>query len=94
MNCSPACGGGLLAGNRGKATMPDTNDQGETFGEWLLAQKDRGGAIGALVAATKADLKFPRRGSPESVRKRLNEMQADGDMHDAVEDTETDWRAC
>ena len=71
--------------------MPQTNDQGETFGEWLLTQKDREGAIADLIAAAKADRAFPRRGSPDDVRKRLNEMQADGDMHAVVDDAETDW---
>ena len=73
--------------------MPQTNDAGETFGEWLFAQKGRDGAIADLVAAAKADPKFPRRGSPDDVRKRLNEMQADGDMHAVVDDAETDWLA-
>lgn len=71
--------------------MPATNDQGETFGEWLLAQKYPEGPLAILVAAAKADPKFPRRGSPNDARKRLNEMQADGDMHAMVDDAETDW---
>ena len=71
--------------------MPQTNDTGQTFGEWLLAQKHRHGAIGDLAVAAMADPKFPRRGSPDDVRKRLNEMQADGDMHAVVDDAETDW---
>lgn len=70
-----------------------TNENGETFGEWLLAQKDREGAIGALAGAAKADPKFPRRGSPDEVRARLNELQADGDMHDALDDAEMDWKS-
>ncbi len=71
--------------------MPQKNDQGATFGEWLRAQVGRPGAAGDLAAAAKADPKFPRRGSPDDVRKRLNEMQADGDMHAVVDDAETDW---
>jgi len=71
--------------------MGQTNNQGETFGEWLLAQKYREGSIAILVAAAKADPKFPRRGSPDDVRKRLNEMQVDGDTHAVVDDAETDW---
>ena len=74
--------------------MPQTNDQGETFGEWLLAQKDATGSMADLIAAAKADRSFPRRGSPDDVRKRLNEMQADGDMHAVVDDAETDWLSC
>lgn len=61
-----------------------TNSEGETFGEWLLAQKGREGAIAELVAAAKSDRAFPRRGSPDDVRKCLNEMQADGDMHSST----------
>ena len=74
--------------------MAQTNNEGETFGEWLLAQKDREGAIGDLVTAAKADRAFPRRGNPDDVRRRLNEMQADGDMHAVVDDAETDWLSC
>ena len=73
--------------------MPQTNETGETFGQWLMAQNCRDGAIANLVTAAKADPKFPRRGSPDDVRKRLNEMQADGDMHAVVDDAETDWLA-
>jgi hypothetical protein len=73
--------------------MAKLNEHGETFGEWLLAQREREGAIGALVAAARADPKFPKRGSPDEVRARLNETQAEGDMHDAVDDAETDWRS-
>jgi hypothetical protein len=80
----------MLAPNR-EPTMPQTNEAGETFGDWLLAQKYPEGARAILIAAAKADPKFPRRGSPDDVRKRLNEMQADGDMHAVVDDAEADW---
>jgi hypothetical protein len=69
-----------------EATM--VNEHGETFGQWLVAQADREGSTGELA---KAAPKFPRRGGPDEVRARLNEMQADGDMHDAIDDAETDW---
>ncbi len=71
--------------------MPQTNDQGETFGEWLRAQAHRKSALGDLAVAAMADPKFPRRGSPDDVRKRLNEIQVDGDMHAVGDDAETDW---
>lgn len=71
--------------------MAQTNKDDETFCEWLLAQKDREGAIAELIAAAKADRAFPRRGSPDNVRKRLNEMQADGDMHAVFGDANPDW---
>ena len=70
-----------------------THDQGETFGEWQIAQTSREGAIAMLIAGTKADRLFSRSGSPDDVRKRLNEMQADGDMP-VVADAETDWMMC
>ena len=71
--------------------MAETNDQGTPFGEWLIGQTHRDGPLGDLASAAKADPKFPRRGSPDDIRKRLNEMQADGDMHAAVDDAESDW---
>jgi len=71
--------------------MPQTNNQGVTFGEWLLAQCSREDMLGDLASSAKADPKFPRRGSPDDVRKRLNEMQVDGDTHALVDDAETDW---
>lgn len=73
--------------------MPNTNDHGQTFGEWLMAQKMADGALGELVTVAMADPKFPRRGSLDDVRKRVNEMQADGDTHSAVDDAGADWRS-
>ena len=70
--------------------MPQTNDQGETSGGWLLAQKDREGAIADLIPAAKADRTFPLSGSPDDIPKDRNEMQADGDMYAVVDDAETD----
>lgn len=71
--------------------MQQTNDAGQTFGEWLLSRPQREDAVAGLVAAARADPRFPRWGSPDDVRKRLNEMQADGDMHAAGDEAETDW---
>jgi hypothetical protein len=62
-----------------------------SFGEWLLAQKDRKGWIGDLGKAAKADRDFPKRGSPDDVRKRLQQMGADGDVFEALDDAEMDW---
>ncbi|MEH3107170.1 MAG: hypothetical protein PGN09_07770 [Sphingomonas fennica] len=73
--------------------MRRTNDHGETFGAWLLAQKGREGLIGQLVDAAKADRGFPRDGDPEAVRKRLRNNYAEGDLFDAIDDAETDWLA-
>jgi hypothetical protein len=71
----------------------ETNHHGETFGAWLSIQKDRDGLVGQLVAGLKLDRRFPRNGSPEDVRKHLSAMQADGDLFEAVDEAETDWRA-
>ena len=70
--------------------MAQTIDQGVTFGEWLLVQKG-GGALARLIAAAKADPAFPQRGSPDDVRRRLQEMQADGDLLAVIDDAETEW---
>lgn len=74
-----------------EVTMPQPNQQGETFGAWLLAQRDRDGLVGQLVDGARADRKFPRDGSPEEVRKHLSAMQAEGDLFEAVDEAETDW---
>ena len=71
--------------------MADTNDNGETFGAWLLMQKDREGWVGELAKAARSDPKFPRSGGPEDVRARLRETMAEGDMFEAVDDAEGDW---
>lgn len=63
----------------------------QPFGEWLLAQKDRKGWIGDLSKAAKADRDFPKRGGPDEVRKRLQQMGADGDVFEALDDAELDW---
>ena len=62
-----------------------------TFGQWLLRQPDTEGFVGELIAAAKKDPHFPRRGDAEAVRKRLREVQAEGDLFQAVDDAELDW---
>lgn len=61
------------------------------FGRWVLEQIDRGGFIGELAKAAKADRGFPKDGGPDAVRKRLGDTGADPEMFDAVEDAELDW---
>ena len=63
------------------------------FGRWVLQQVERGGFLGDLAKAAKADRAFPKDGSPEAVRKRLSEQGADPDMHEALDDAELDWAA-
>lgn len=69
-----------------------TDEGEESFGSWLLRQKDRDGWVGDLAKAAKADPKFPRQGSPEDVRARLRETMAEGDMFETVDDAEGDWQ--
>ncbi len=71
--------------------MSNTNDHGETFGRWLLNQKDRDGWVGDLAKAARTDPKFPRDGDPNAVRARLRDTMAEGDMFEAVDDAESDW---
>ena len=66
-----------------KATQP--------FGRWLLAQIGQDGVIGDLARAAKADSKFPRDGDFGAISGRLNELQAEGEMHVALEDAEAAW---
>lgn len=70
-----------------------TNHHGETFGAWLRVQVDRDGLVGQLVAGAKADRRFPHDGSPDDVRRHLSAMQAEGDLFEAVDEAEIDWRA-
>ncbi|RZM34842.1 MAG: hypothetical protein EOP67_14920 [Sphingomonas sp.] len=74
----------------------DRDDDGvettrETFGRWLLKQRDRGDWIDPVADAARADRQFPKDGDPEAVRKRLREMSADGDAFAAIDDAEMDW---
>ncbi|GGE75295.1 hypothetical protein GCM10011404_04840 [Sphingomonas prati] len=71
--------------------MTNTNDNGETFGAWLLVQKDREGWVGDLAKAARSDPEFPRMGSPEDVRTRLRETMAGPNVFEAVDDAEADW---
>lgn len=68
-----------------------TEEEHMAFGRWLLLQVDRGGFVGQLAQAAKADRQFPKDGDPEAVRKRLNALGADPDMHEALDDAELDW---
>ena len=63
------------------------------FGAWLVRQGTRNRLVGSLAAAAGADRRFPRQDDPEAVRTYLRNAMADGDMFDAVEDAEADWRA-
>lgn len=64
-----------------------------SFARWLLNQTDRNDDIGSLAKAAKADGGFPREGDALAVSKRLNAVQADSDMHAALENAELDYYA-
>lgn len=61
------------------------------LGRWLLKQKGRVDAIGELAKAAAADPSFPKDGDYKAISARLNAIGADGDMHMALEEAETDW---
>lgn len=65
----------------------------EPFGTWLLAQVGRDDDIGQLARCARADAGFPWTGDAKAVSKRLNELQADPEMHQALEEAEMDWAA-
>lgn len=71
--------------------MSKTNDDGQTFGSWLLAQQGKVGLIRQLIDGAAADRTFPRYGTPDEVRRHLTAMRADGDLFDAVDEAEINW---
>lgn len=77
--------------------MPDTSNpesylaKRESFGRWLIAQRDRGDWVDQLAEVARDDRSFPKDGDPEAVRAHLRAQQADGDTFQAVDDAESDW---
>jgi hypothetical protein len=71
--------------------MRKTNDDGQTFGSWLLVERGRTGLIAQLIEGAKLDRAFPKYGTPEEVRQHLKRMQAEGDLFEAVDEAEIDW---
>jgi len=65
----------------------------QPLGRWLLTQTERGDAIGDLAKAAKADRGFPRDGDYEAISRRLNELQADGEVHEALEQADIEASA-
>lgn len=68
-----------------------TEEERAPFGRWLLQQTDCEGLLGQLAQAAKGDRGFPKDGDAEAVRKRLNTLGADPDMHEALDDAELGW---
>jgi hypothetical protein len=71
--------------------MKKTNDDGQTFGSWLLAQRDRNVGIGPLIAGAKSDRRFPRYGTPDAVREYLNSVRANASLVRMVDEAEREW---
>ncbi|WP_370175459.1 hypothetical protein [Sphingobium abikonense] len=62
-----------------------------SFATWLLGQSKREDAIGDLARAAHRDPRYPIDGAVEDVAGRLNKLEADPDMHVALEDAELEW---
>lgn len=76
-----------------RSTYVEDRSASEPFGTWLVKQKDRDGLLGQLATAAAGDRALGRAATPDDVRKRLVDQQADGDMHAALDDAEVDWLA-
>lgn len=63
------------------------------LGRWLLRQQSRDDAVGRLAIAARSDAGFPADGDYTAISTRLNQLGADGDMHQALEEAEIDWAA-
>lgn len=68
-----------------------TEEERLPFDRWLLLQSERDGFLRQLAQAVKGDRGFPKHGDAETVRKRLNALGADPDMHEALDDAELGW---
>lgn len=63
------------------------------FVTWLRAQAHRTDAIGALAKVVKTDRRLPSEGNVAAVSQRLNQDEAEWEMHEALEQAEMDWLA-
>ncbi len=72
---------------------PTSPLRSQPFGRWLLAQAGRDDLIGQLAQAARRDPAFPAEGDFSAISARLNAVQADGEMHAALEEAELDWAA-
>lgn len=75
-----------------KHFKPDTAAK-PNFARWLLAQQKRDDQVGELAKAGHRDPRFPIDGGVKEVSARLNKLEADPDMHCALEDAELEWLA-
>lgn len=72
-------------------TTNTASRKAETFGRWLLAQRDRGDWIDPLAAAARLDPAFPKDADVETIRLRLAERGADPEAFEALDDAELHW---
>lgn len=63
------------------------------FGQWLIEQDKRTGPVGELARHARADRGFPRTGDIKAVWKRLNAVQVESEIYDAMEEAELDYLA-
>jgi uncharacterized protein YozE (UPF0346 family) len=75
------------------ANQAQFTDRRRPFGIWLLAQVKRDDAVGALAKVAFGDPRFPREGDYKTASKYLNSVGAAIEMHEALEEAETDWLA-
>jgi hypothetical protein len=68
-----------------------TAEEKPAFARWLLLQVDQGGFLGQLAQVATSDRGYPKDSDAEAVRKRLNTLGADTDMHEALDDAELEW---
>ena len=64
-----------------------------SFGRFILDQANAPGVLGELAKAAWSDPHFPKDGSPEDVSRRLNEREAPGEFHDALDEAVSAWQA-
>ena len=57
----------------------------QTFGRWLLGQRDRGDWVDQVAETACADHTFPVDGSPSVIRKHFRDQQAGLEAFQALE---------
>jgi hypothetical protein len=73
--------------------MSFDGDEMSNFISWLDTQRRCEGWIGMLAQIVAMDTRIPRNASPELVRSRLCEVQAERELLQALDEAVTDWRA-
>lgn len=63
------------------------------FIQWLREQHGRKDAVGGLAKAVRNDPRSTQLSTPLDLSKRLNQDEASWELHDALEQAESDWQA-